>query len=160
VTLTGSGFVPTTVVSFSGTGVTVKSRTYVSETQLTLMVSVDATAAVGDRTVTVTNPDGGVATRAAAFMVTPAPTISTVSPSSLRRGQTTTFDVVGTNYVAGASVTIAGSGITSITTKRIDATRLRATVAIASSAPTGARNLTVRNGDAGIATKTNAVTIT
>jgi hypothetical protein len=160
VTLDGSGFVPTTVVSFSGTGVTVMSRTYVSPARLTLMVSVGAGAAVGDRTVTAANPDGGVATLAAGFTVTPAPVIGSVSPYGLPRGRTTTVDIRGANFVAGVTVSISGTGINSISTTRVDATRLRVVVALAAGASTGARSLTVRNGDAGVTTKNSAVTVT
>ena len=160
VTLNGSGFVPTTVVSFSGTGVTVKSRTYVSPTQLTLMVSVDAAAAVGDRTVTAANPDGGVATLPSGFTVMPAPAIASVSPSGLPRGRTTTINITGANFATGVGVTISGTGVSSIGTTRVDAARLRVVVALTAGASTGARSLTVRNTDAGFSTKDNAVTVT
>jgi uncharacterized protein len=159
-TLNGSGFTPTTVVAVSGTDVTVKSRTYVSPTQLTLMVSVGAAALVGDRNVTAANPDGGVAALASGFTVTPAPAIASLSPSGLPRGATTTIDINGANFAAGVSVTISGTGISSIGTTRVDATRLRAVIGLAASAPTGARSLTVRNADAGVTTKVSAVTVT
>jgi hypothetical protein len=159
VTVTGTGFLPTTVVSIGGTGVTVKSRTYVSATKLTLMVSVDPTASVGDRAVTATNEDGGVSTLAAGFTVTSAPVIASLSPSVLPRGRTTTVVISGANFASGVSVTISGAGINSIATTRLDAVQLRVAVAVAAGASTGARSVTVRNTDAGATTKDGALTI-
>ena len=45
-------------MSFSGTGITVNSTTYVSSTTLTAVITIMAGATTGLRTVTVTNPDG------------------------------------------------------------------------------------------------------
>ena len=56
---TGTGFVTGATVSFSGSGITVGSVTRNSSTQLTVVVSVSAGAALGLRNVTVTNPDAG-----------------------------------------------------------------------------------------------------
>src|SRR5439155_24111551 len=82
ITITGSGFVNGTALgaSFSGTGITVNSVTFVSATQLTANVSISSSAATGARTVTVSNGDGGVGSKTNAFTVNAGPTIT--SPSS------------------------------------------------------------------------------
>ncbi len=69
VQLSGTGLQAGLVVTFSGTGV---SATVVSvtPTSATLKVSVDATAATGSRSVTVSNLDGGTVTKTGAFKVT------------------------------------------------------------------------------------------
>jgi hypothetical protein len=64
----GVNFAPGAFVTFSGTGVTVVTGTVVvvSDTQINLQITV-AQNATGQRSVTVTNPDGGSGTLANAF---------------------------------------------------------------------------------------------
>jgi hypothetical protein len=64
----GSGFLRRIGAAFSGTGVTVTGVVVNSPTSLTLTVSTVG-AAMGARTLTVTNPDGQTASRAAALTV-------------------------------------------------------------------------------------------
>lgn len=75
IVITGSGFLSgswsTSRVVFSGTGITVISVTRTNSTHLTVRISVSASATLGARTVTVTNLDGGVGSKASAFTVTP-----------------------------------------------------------------------------------------
>lgn len=54
----------------NGGGVTVASVTYNTPTQVTLTLSVDASAAPGTRTITLTNPDGQATTSAALLTIT------------------------------------------------------------------------------------------
>jgi subtilisin family serine protease len=72
VAIAGSSFQSGITVSF-GPDVTITSTTVTSATQLSVAIVIPATAAFGPRDVTVTNPDGRTATRAAAFTVTTAP---------------------------------------------------------------------------------------
>ena len=64
VTINGTGFRTGAGVTVSGVGVTVGTVTFVNSTQLTAVVSVAQGAAVGDRSITVTNLDTGTATLA------------------------------------------------------------------------------------------------
>ena len=57
-------------MSFTGNGITVVSVTRNNATSLTVRLSVAAGATVGQRNVTVTNPDGGSATLANGFRIT------------------------------------------------------------------------------------------
>jgi hypothetical protein len=87
VAITGSGFVNGAGLdSDFGAGVTVNSTTWVSATQVTANITVTPGAALGSRSVTVTNPDGGSATANNAFSVV-APTILSVSLNN-KAGQT------------------------------------------------------------------------
>jgi len=68
--------------------VTINSVAFVSSTRLNVTVTVLATATLGPRDVTVTNPDAGVNTGGGVFTVNPAPTITTISPAALAGGST------------------------------------------------------------------------
>jgi plastocyanin len=68
--VTGTGFATGIKAKFSGTGVTVKSTTFVDSAHLTLTVTVASTAATGLRTLTVTNTNGSKGKKAGALNVT------------------------------------------------------------------------------------------
>jgi len=57
IAITGTGFLDGAVVSFSGSGITISSRTFVSSTKLTVKVTVSPIAPAIPRNVIVTNPD-------------------------------------------------------------------------------------------------------
>ena len=69
VTIQGDNFQDGASASFSGTGITVNSTTFVSATEITANVSIEVTAELGDHDVTVTNPDYGVGAKTDAFTV-------------------------------------------------------------------------------------------
>src|SRR5205085_555327 len=85
--VTGSGFFdpgaafPNHIsASIGGSGVTVNSVTYTDPTHITLNLTVSGGAAVGTRTITVTNPDGQQITSGAILTINagglpPAPTV-------------------------------------------------------------------------------------
>ena len=60
----GTGFANRLAASVSGSGVTVNSITYTSPTQITVNLTVAAGAAAGQRSITITNPDGQALTSA------------------------------------------------------------------------------------------------
>jgi hypothetical protein len=84
-TLTGANYQAGTTVSFSTTGVTASGVTIGSCNQLTLNVTVTATATIGPTTISVTSPNGVVGTAAGLFSVigTPLPAVQ-----NLRRSDT------------------------------------------------------------------------
>jgi hypothetical protein len=121
---------------------------------------VAANAATGARDVKVTNPDGGSATRTGGFTVTAAPTVSSVTPSSRGQGATSqSLTIAGTNFASGATVTFSGTGITVNSVTRNSSTSLTVNVSVASNAATGARDVTVKNPDAGVATLTGGFAV-
>src|SRR5437879_11014648 len=68
---------PTRRSSDLGAGVTVGSTTVVSPTQLSVALAIEATAAMGPRDVTVSNPDGQSVVLTGGFTVTPTPAAHT-----------------------------------------------------------------------------------
>ncbi len=157
----GSGFLAGSTVAFSGVGIVVKSVVLVSSTVLTVKISIASNAQLGAGNVTVTVPGGASATCAGCFTVSPGPTITSVAPSTVARGQAVAVDIVGTTFNTGVTVTISGTGVTVGPVTRIDATHLRVTLTAASTAPVGARAVTVTNTDAGkVTSAADAVTIT
>jgi hypothetical protein len=64
----GSSFSNRLAVAFSGTGITINTVTFNNPTNLSLNLSVAASAPTGVRTVTVTNPDGQAITSAAGLL--------------------------------------------------------------------------------------------
>jgi hypothetical protein len=69
-TITGTGFEASPTVTVSGTGVTVSAVNRVSATSITATFTMAGGATVANRSVTVTNADGGTDTKANAFNVT------------------------------------------------------------------------------------------
>jgi hypothetical protein len=160
----GSGFVNGAglAATFSGTGITVNSTTFVSATQLTANITIASNATVAARDVTVTNPDAGVATCSGCFTVDASPTVASTSPSARGQGATNqTITVNGTGFVngAGLAATFSGTGITVNSTTFVSATQLTANISVASNATTGSHNVTVTNGDAGIGSCAGCFTI-
>jgi hypothetical protein len=162
VTVNGTGFVTGAglAATFSGTGVTVNSTTFVSATQVTANITVASNATVSARDVTVTNPDAGNATCTGCFTVNAAPTVTTTSPSSRGQGAVSqNVTVNGTGFASGAAATFSGTNITVNSTTFVSATQVTANITILAGATTGARNVTVTNTDAGSASCTGCFTV-
>jgi hypothetical protein len=106
VTVTGSGFVPSSVVQVNGTA---RATTYVSGITLTFAATVADQATVATLAVTVVNPapGGGTSTSAPLRIVQrPAtPVITSVSPTSFIVGSpTSSLTVIGTGFVSTSVV--------------------------------------------------------
>ena len=86
VTITGTGFMSGAAATFSGAGITVNSAAFVSATSLTANITIAGAASTGARSVTVTNPDGDIATGTNVFTVNAGPAIASTTPSSRTRG--------------------------------------------------------------------------
>ena len=148
ITVTGSDFVSGATVSFSGTGLTVGSTTFVDSTTLTVPVAVSGSAATGARTVTVSNSDAGTGS-AAVFTVNAGPTVATATPSLGQGAPSQTVTITGTGFVSGSVVSIGGSGLTVGSTTFVNGTTLTVPVAVDNAATTGSRSVTVTNPDFG-----------
>jgi hypothetical protein len=157
VAIKGSGFASGATPSF-GSGIEVESTSFVSSTELKVKISVESSAGIGARTVTVTNPDGGVGSLASAFAVNAAPNVESTSPNSANRGATKTVVIKGTGFASGASSSF-GSGINVESTSFVSSTELKVKISIESSASTGNRTVTVTNPDAGSDSQSNAFTV-
>src|ERR1019366_9249320 len=103
VTISGTNFVATPIVTFGGVAAT--SVVLVSGTSLTVVTPIHIAGTVN---VVVTNPDTQVGTGTALFTYAPAPTVTAVSPSGGSTSGGASVTVTGTGFVNGASVTFDG----------------------------------------------------
>ena len=150
----------TTTASF-GAGVTVNSLTVTSPTAATANISIAANATPGPRNVTLTTGTE-VATLTAAFTVTGAPAITSLTPNSGQAGQTlTNVAIVGqnTNFAQGTTTANFGAGITVNSLTVTSPTAATANISIAANATPGPRNVTLTTGTE-VATLTAAFTVT
>jgi len=142
----GGSAVPFSHIAGSVTGgVTVNSATFNSPTSVTLNVStVGATA--GAKNVTITNPDGQTSSGNGILTVggnAGGPTITSVNPTTLGQNGTRSLTVNGTNFQAGATASVSGTGVTVTSTTFVSSSKLTVKVKAAANAPTGGRDLTV-----------------
>jgi uncharacterized repeat protein (TIGR01451 family) len=110
VTLTGSGFVASSVVRFGGQTATITS---LSATSIT--VTAPAGSGVGAVDVSVTLPSNESATFPSGYFYVGGPTIATVVPNQGPIGGGQTVTITGTNFAPGlTTVTFGGSSATSV----------------------------------------------
>ncbi|MCI0341860.1 MAG: IPT/TIG domain-containing protein [Planctomycetales bacterium] len=148
VTLAGTGFQAGATVSFGGSPAT--SLTVVSSTQITC---VTPPGPVGPASVTVVNPDATSATLANGFTyVGPAPTLAFVAPTAGPAAGGATVYLTGTNFAAGATVSIGGAAATVVS---VTPTTIRAVTGAGS---LGTQSVTVTNPDSQAATLASAYT--
>ncbi len=108
-TVNGTGFTPTSVVSFGGAA---KTTTFVSTTQLTAAILATDIASGGTPAVIVTNPTpGGGPSNSVTFnVITPIVTLTSLSPTTVAAGSgVLVLSVFGTNFLPGAVVTFGSS---------------------------------------------------
>lgn len=148
--ISGSGFAETDVVTFSGTGITVKSSLLVGS-HLEVVVDVDPGATLGARNVTVTSVLLGVGTLTGGFTVyetsRPAITVTRVDPDRMERGDEGVIAIVGTQFYDGVTVDMDDIVISNIDVET--SKLLLVTVQVDDEAVLGARSVTVA-GDADI----------
>jgi Tol biopolymer transport system component len=80
------------------------------------------------------------------------PTVDEVTPATLARGSTTTLTVTGTGFFSGAKLSTTAFGPAGVVVRSvtlISETELRASVTVASDAPTGTRTVLVFNPGTG-----------
>ena len=92
------------------------------------------------------------------IVVAGAVTVSSVAPAQGAPGAAVPVTVMGTGFVAGATVSV-GTGITVSNVNVGSATQLTATLTIASGAAPGARDVTVTNSSGGSGTLTGGFTV-
>jgi hypothetical protein len=158
-TVTGTNFLNGAKVSFSGSGITVHSTSFVSATSLTVSVSIDTSAVAGSRNLTITNPDSGYVTASNAFTVNENPTSTSVTPVAAGQGaESVSIPVTGTGFSAPVSASF-GPGITVDSVTVIDSTHVVVHVSVDTSATAGSKNLTLTNGDGGTLVVPGALTV-
>ncbi len=154
ITINGSNFGQDTGGSVRVGGVLATGVTYLSSTQLR---ATTPAGTAGAQSVQVTNPDGQAATLASAFTysVAPSPTLSAISPVSGPTAGGTAVTLTGTNFAAGATVTIGGTAATSV----VIASSTRIT-AVTPAGTAGARDVRVTLSGGQAATLTGGFTYT
>ena len=152
VTLTGTNFAAGATVTVGGTAAT--SVVIVSATSIT---AVTPAGAAGARDVRVTLSGGQSATRTGGFTYTAptAPTLSAVSPVSGPAAGGTAVTLTGTNFAAGATVTVGGTAATSVVV--VSSTRI---TAVTPAGAAGARDVRVTLSGGQAATLAGAFTYT
>jgi hypothetical protein len=156
----GSGFVNGAglTVTFSGTGITVNSTTFLSATQVKANITIASNAATGARDVTVTNPDAGTKTLTGGFTVNAAPTITTpnsTTPFTLKHNQDGTLVINGTGFQSGLTVTFSGGFTINGTVTVTGSTQI--TVPVHATNNQGTYSLTVTNPDGGTTVSTGSL---
>jgi hypothetical protein len=97
-------------VSFGGTAAT--SVAFVSATQLT--AATPAATSPGAVNIVVTNPDTQSGSCAGCYTYLDAPTVTSVNPNNGPTAGGTSITITGTNFASGATVTVGGTGATSV----------------------------------------------
>jgi len=138
VTITGTNFTGASSVTFNGT---TASYSVASATSITATVPAGATTG----TISITTP-GGTTTSTTAFIVIPAPTITSFTPASGPIGQVVTL--TGTDFTGASGVKF--NGMAAVTFSAVNATSLTATVP--AGATTGKISVSTRGGTATSAT--------
>ena len=164
VVVNGAGFSGTPTVSIAATGGDVTTGTVVrdSAAQLTVPVTVSATATLSSRNVTVTN-NGTPIICNACFTVSQAPTVTSITPTGGNGGAP-----VSITHVSGAF--FSTPTLPTVTLERADqpkiamtettgsTTDLQGTLDLTNAAP-GTWNVRVTNADGGTAVLANAFTV-
>ena len=152
----GTGLTDNAVPSFSATGVTVVSTTYVSPAKLTVKVKLAATATVGLGNVTITT-NGGAGTCTGCLTVDHAPHVTSILPNPAH-GASTVLTVAGNGFQTGLVVTSTVTGATFGAVTGQTATGFTIQITIPATTAPGAYKITVTNPDGGKATKPITVT--
>ncbi|MFC1484982.1 IPT/TIG domain-containing protein [bacterium] len=151
VIIKGSGFVGGlgAEVKVSGTGVTVTTVSY-SSTQIGVKISVDEDAIVGDRDVTVINPDNNEGVGSKLITVVNKIGISEVSPRYITKGSTVSVRIIGTGFsieTATPTISLSGTGIDISSVTYVSTTELTMYIIVYSTAHIGARDIKIKNAD-------------
>ena len=103
VTVTGSGFISSSVINLNQTAL---ATTYVSATSLQATVSASAIAADGTVSFTVTNPSpGGGTSQSQSYAITvPTPAVTSISPQTVPQAIAAVVTISGTGFEANSKV--------------------------------------------------------
>jgi hypothetical protein len=138
-------FVQGTSVANFGAGIVVNSTTVTSATAATASITIQGTATIGGRTVSVTT--GAETASGGSFSVTVGPaTISSLTPNTGSQGQNgLSIAIVGsnTNFTNGQTTASFGDGITVSTLTLTDATHATAVITIPPTASVGPTTVTL-----------------
>lgn len=160
-TVTGSGFVPTTTIFVNGTS---RTTTYVSAAKVSFALTSTDLATAGNLALTAVNsaPGGGTSSAVALAVLTPpaTPVITSITPSSIPAGSPDTYiGVEGTGFTGASVVQWNGTALNTSFGFVSGAVELSATVPQADLTSTGTATVTVNTPGASPATS-NSETVT
>lgn len=140
-TVSGTGFLSSSVVNFNSTAL---ATSYVSATSLTATLPASAIAADGSAKITVTNPSpGGGVSGAFSFAISvPTPAVASLSPQRVPQGAAATITLTGTGFEANSVVQWNGSPRP---TTFVNPTTLQVVLTAADVANFGAGQISVTN---------------
>jgi hypothetical protein len=149
--LTGTNFISAVTSLNPGSNITVNSITVNSSAQLTANITISTAAGTGSRKFYITNttPGGGTDSSQTFTVNNPAPTVSSISPSSGNRSQSFSVVSTGTNFISNVTTVNLGSDITLNSLTVNSSTQLTANITISSTTATGTRKFVVTNGSPG-----------
>ncbi len=149
VTLTGSNFSGSPILTVSADGVTAGKVTVVSATKAQVKLTVASNASLGTRDLSLSIPGSPPTVDSCTACLTIAastanPTITSVIPNSLAHGSSNnSVTVTGTNFVEGSKIS-SHNGIT-VATTYVSATQLDTSINVASTVAPGTYNVVVTN---------------
>ena len=158
VQINGSGFSAATTAVFTGSGVTLRSLSYVSSSRLSAVLDVAANATVGRSNVVVSRAGTYDAVCTNCLTVNAPPNPTSAPPSTISRGLLRSVTINGTGFTSSSQVTFSGNGIMIMLAGRTS-TAIDLTLSISGSATLGARDVTVTNPDGGRGTCLGCVRI-
>lgn len=149
-TVTGTGFVPGSVVNWAGAALT---TSYLSASTVIATVPASAIALSGNFLLTVTNPGGIVSSNN--YTMTVQPVLQSISPSSAPAGSSSlTLTATGAGFVRTDVLYFTGAG--ALVTTFVNSTTLSAPIPAAYLANTGSASVYV--GDSGAAAGSRLLT--
>lgn len=173
-TLVGAGFVSQTMVQWNGQN---RPTTFVSSGQVTAAISAADIATAGKASINTLNPstkatDNGLSNTVTFFIdvaSNPIPTISSLSPSSVKNipNAAFTLTITGTNFLPASASTTgsvvqwnAGAAQTNLTPSSITSTQIQVTIPASLTANAGTAIVTVFNPAPGGGTSPGGLTFT
>ncbi|MFT4901020.1 MAG: acetyl esterase/lipase [Lentimonas sp.] len=161
VTLTGAGFSAEDAISFEPLDeIVVQSQTFVSSSEWRLTLVANAASQYASASVTLYNPNLDVSVErqnAVQVVSTVTPlTVTAISPTELRRGQTTVVTVTGTGFTENTTIAPSGSArgarYDNEDSKTVSegGTVLTLEVTLSTQASTGMRSIIVTEGESSV----------
>ncbi len=141
ITLVGSGFVSDSTADFNGAPL---ATTFVSATELTAVIPTADLTTAGMDSITVVNAGpGGGTSLGQTFTINPAPTLTSINPTSATAGDNdTTITLTGTDFANGFTADFNG---VALATTFVSATELTAVIPTADLTTAGPDAITVVN---------------
>jgi hypothetical protein len=141
VTITGTGFTPSTVIELAGVS---EPTTYVSSTQVTAVIPTSQLATAGTASIVASNGGTSISTGSISLQINnPMPAITQISPSAFAAGSASaSVAISGTGFVAATTVQTDGSARQ---TTFVNGTQLTAVLTAADLAAAGTHSVTVVN---------------